>query len=165
MLPSESEAQGLDPKARVKDEVLVKEEVENLFHNYHFWYGKLKPFIERSYENMKWYFIVCSPYNRTYIKDRKFYDSNRSIRAILRATGSPAHSIITREIVATKTHRNMLVVTDKDLMKLHDTNKYRYHYHVQEVVNFWNRDRCLTYMLKEGYRRRLQCPKDISYVF
>jgi len=71
--------------------------------------------------------------------------------------------IITREIMATKVHYNVLVSTDKDLSLLNDKQDSRF-YIYSKVVKNEDVNRVHQYIIKESKKRYFKCiqkPLDI----
>lgn len=107
--------------------------------------------INRSYEEpFKWYFIVYKPYDRAYEKQPDWFQA-RGIDRVRKSLKSPAY-ILTRELLATKTHINVLMAScDPPLDNTDLCNKYKLH--VSELPTLGDRQRVLHYITKENTSR------------
>lgn len=113
------------------------------------------PPLQRTYENSKWYFIVFKPYNKPYLKDPEWYQHKAVDKARDWCRKKCHDYYVTREILATKTHSNALVVSSLDLLeKYHGKSCYnKYKMHVSELPNMGDRMRVLDYITKESKDR------------
>lgn len=107
--------------------------------------------ISRTYEEpLKWYFVVYKPYNRAYEKQPDWFQA-RGIDRVRKSLQSPAY-ILTRELLAEKTHINALFVSEFPPKHESDLcNKYKLH--VSELKDIGDRQRVLSYITKEAKDR------------
>lgn len=110
--------------------------------------------IHRTYEHpYKWYYVVFKPYNSSYEKDPDWYKV-KGLGSCRRSFKTPKAIIMTREIVASKVHINVLVCTSSDVILRHEkdyNNKYKLH--VSLLLTQADRQNVLTYLWKEALNR------------
>lgn len=111
--------------------------------------------ISRTYEKpFQWYFIVAKPYNRSYEKDTDWYQS-KGINCVRRHLSKISEClIITRELLAEKTHINLIVCSSLPMLDRHESdlcNKYKLH--VQQLCTQNDRYNVLDYITKEANKR------------
>lgn len=138
----------------------------NIFNRY---YHNLRnylfnPVITRSYEHpYKWYYIVWKPFNRSYDKDAQWYQTKGLDKCRRQISNKANAYLITREIVAKKTHIHGLICSSQDLDLLHQKNCYsKYKMHVSSVLSQADRHRVTDYLLKESKNRSFK--KYVDYV-
>ena len=130
--------------------------LKSLFTNYYrlaSW--EILPCIRDS--ERKIYYLVFSPKNKRYNPNRDFTDHIR------KKMGKYNQLIITREIYATKIHYNVLVTSDDDKSRMHDTQDSTF-YIVSKVVRNEDVNRVHQYIIKESKKRYFkdtQKPVDI----
>lgn len=148
--------------ASVARNVVECEAIYNMAHIY-------RPLIQRSYDDpFNWYYITFKPFTDSYDKEYDRYQICLNIVSDWCRNKSDL-GIITREILAKKTHLNALVCSNKDLLKLHGTNIHKrglkYKLHVDLVPTFEDRERVLEYIFKESSERRFDIYVDhMSYI-
>ncbi len=113
------------------------------------------PFVERSYENCKWYYIVCKPFTKAYSIDPDWYQSKGIDEYRKYFTKMAKFMILTREILkCAKTHHNILLVSDEPMDELDDKNiKNKCKLKVKQCNGYLDRKKVLEYMFKENIGR------------
>lgn len=137
--------------------------VHRLFGNYRHVQAVVNHLVERSYEKpFKWFYLVCTPFNKNYEKDLDFYNRKGFDYVRNKIVKKAEAMIMTREIVSKKIHINVLCCTDKplDQIKL-KTNKY--HVYCQECPAPQDRRLVLEYILKESKSRYFHEHLDYYY--
>lgn len=125
-----------------------------LFRNYTRLRNTYDHIITRSYELPdSWYFLTFKPFDKHYERDLEFY-TRKGLDHCRKKIGKVKAYIITREIQATKIHINVLCVTDRNLLKLHEKKTNKYFIHCQALGRSQrDRDHVLGYILKESKTR------------
>lgn len=107
------------------------------------------PYILRTYEGCRWYYIVFKPFDRSYAKKPKWY-LERGLEKCFKYILNPEFAIYTRERMdCAKVHINGLVCSRLilDLDGKNYCNKYRIS--CAELDTLGDRRRVLTYICKE----------------
>lgn len=105
---------------------------------------------DRTYEKPdSTYLIVLSPRNRWAKKD--YVRDIKRIEKLLRNKLNYKRCIITRETDAKKVHYNVMVTTDKDILKMHNKTFGRfYNFYVQKTPRVSDIYKSIKYICKEG---------------
>lgn len=107
--------------------------------------------LERTHEHpYYWYYLVFSPMNKPYEADPEWFEFKGLDKVRSKYSNYLAY-IATRETKATKTHINLLILTQQDLLKQNGKKCFhKYHIHAQKLgLSPNNRDAVLSYMTKE----------------
>lgn len=78
-----------------------------------------------------WYLIVFAPLNKTY--DVNFVAFDHIRKKICTSNDS---YIITKEVNATKTHWNLLINSERDILKFNGQHTNKFYIHVQHITPF-----------------------------
>lgn len=117
--------------------------------------------IKQTYEApFSWYFVVFAPFNRPYDKDPAWYQF-KGMDAARKYFKRPIVIIMTKEVLAAKTHVNALVCTDQKLCSGKNTGKYKLN--IMQLASLGDRLRVLTYILKESDERQFLQYQDYVY--
>lgn len=148
--------------ASVARNVVESEAIYNMAHIY-------RPLISRSYEGpFNWYYITFKPFTDSYTLHEALYQNCLNIVSDWCRSKSDC-GVLTREIMATKTHVNALVCSSKELLDLNNSNivkrGLKYKLHVDLCLSLEDRLRVLTYMFKESDHRSFLLYTDhMSYI-
>lgn len=119
-----------------------------------------------SYENKSldgYYFIVAKPFNDKYEMYYDWYKSKKAFKAVLRMCKEPSEYFMTREVLASKAHINLICKSDHDLVTLlHGKDKFRYRYHVVPVLT--HIERVIEYIIKESKLREFRIDDDYMFL-
>lgn len=115
-------------------------------------FTKCAPYMLRTYEGCKWYFIVFKPFNRAYDKAPSWF-MHKGLEKCSTKVVSPEFALYTREKNAAKVHINGLVCYRGDLDSLHDRNfGNKYKLHISELHTLSDRQNVLKYICKEEFQ-------------
>lgn len=116
----------------------------------------------RTYEKpYNWYFVVFKPFDKTYEDHYEWYQ-HKGLDACRKYFKNYSVLILTKETCAAKTHVNALVCTTT--VPLHGKNTHKYKLHVSELANIGDRQRTLSYILKESSSREMEMYRDYIYI-
>lgn len=135
----------------------------NLMSDYNKVLSELHYITDRSYEHpYRWFFLTFKPFNKTYSKYHDFYQKKGLDHCRLYIRKHVKSYIMTKEIDATKTHINALVVSDKDLLSLlHEDKTNKYFIFCEECID---RHNTLKYIIKESHTRYFYKFKDYVHL-
>lgn len=106
-------------------------------------------YINRTYEEGKWYFIVFKPFDRAYEKNPIWY-LTRGLEKCSNYILNPQFAMYTREKQAKKVHINGLLCSRIDLSSVQGKNYCnKYKIHIDELETLGDRRRVLEYICKE----------------
>lgn len=113
-------------------------------------------FIKRSYEGLKWYYVVFKPFNDSY-ELPKYGDCINRVSDHIRQKFKCSLCILSRETLSRKIHLNALVVANQEFADKHGSNVQcrglKYKLHVQQLGDMQDRLNVLAYMFKEADER------------
>lgn len=152
------------------DHLLYRVPKENVFNNYNYNYNHVMHWLHKSVQtHVGSYtrFIVCKPYNRQYMREQDWYSDMSHCAEYVRKFLKLKHFYITREIVASKVHLNILAFADRKgarfLDSKHDKKTNKYKYHVQTPKSIDELSLICDYMIKESKIRNMKKIKDIRH--
>lgn len=130
----------------------------NIMQNYEYMYKYTEPFVQRSYEDGRWYYIVCKPFDKQYQKHNKWFTTTQfmnSVKCSLRkyCKDDEPDMFLVKEKDAPKHHINVLICTCADLNFLDNKNNNKYKFYCRELIDQGDRSRVRDYMIKESKHR------------
>jgi len=146
----------------------------NLMNNYHKMVSLTDPFIKRSYEDCKWYQIVCNPFDRQYVKYKNWYESGKFINSVINSlkkyckNSDPAGTdmfVVKEQMGCAKHHVNVLIASNYDLSVLHNKNTNKFKWYTVQLYDLSDRRNVRDYMIKESKIRNLRELDDYAYTF
>lgn len=123
-------------------------------------------YLNRSYEGKHaWYFLVYKPFNRSYEKDPDWY-KNKSMDYVRKHVKRQSVVMLTRELLASKTHINVLACSENDLELLNGkvTANNKYKIHVERLTGPAARHRVYQYIFKESRVRDFEKYRDYNII-
>lgn len=135
-------------------------------------YEKIMAFSGRSYEGKRWFYLVAKPFNDKFEKYEEWYGSRlfpqNVIRQIQKIDKKMEYFYVV-ERNAAKPHVNILFNVDLSnvdkISALHDTNRYRAHYWVDQLPDLGDRQRVAKYIIKEFKIRLMYRPEDYAHKY
>lgn len=128
----------------------------NIF-NRHYWqlFNRIIPEkwqYPRSYEGCATYYIVFSPLNNKI----DLPNDLQRIEKFCRTNFKYQRFIITREILATRIHYNVMLTSNKNVVLFNGKIKQKFYLDVQVVPNRYEQEKVVHYMLKESKKRQFK---------
>lgn len=135
----------MKPQAKPEDEAAID-------NSYEIVSPFMKQLISRTYEKpYKWYLVVFKPYDKQYDKHFEWYQT-KAMEYIRRLYSKIGDIVISKEIMAKKTHFNMIIVTC-ECVDDSETPNHKFKLNVNELEQMNDRLAALVYILKEAKLR------------